>query len=224
MQVRQRILFILLSCFIAAISGVAVAALLFRPTAPSAADASANSVEFQSLTGGTGQPGELPELFPAPAFQLVDQSNSRITDGSFEGDPWIADFIFTRCGGPCPVMTQKMSGLQKQLPDGVKLVTFSVDPEHDRPDVLKRYADRFDADDARWHFLTTSDGTAQPIYDVATGLKITAIGATDESPILHSEKFLLIDGQGVVRGVYSSRDESSLRQLVADASRLAKGD
>ncbi len=156
---------------------------------------------------------------------MVDQSNNPVTRETLRGKPWIADFIFTNCGGPCPMMTGKMAQLQKELPgDAVKLVSFSVDPERDQPEVLKTYADRFEADASRWHFLTTADSSVQPIYDVAAGMKLTAIGATGDEPIIHSEKFLLVDSAGSVRGVYSSSDEQSMSRLVADASRLARGD
>ncbi len=222
MQMRQRIMVILLSCAVTGISGVAIATLLFRPK--STADWANARVDPNTLSASDGIDG-LPTLFSTPAFTLVDQSEKPVTHETLRGKPWIADFIFTNCAGPCPMMTAKMAQLQKELSgDAVRLVSFSVDPERDQPEVLKTYADRFEADSTRWHFLTTADGSAQPIYDVAAGMKLTAIGATQDDPILHSEKFLLVDAAGNVRGVYSSSDEQSMSKLVADASLLARGD
>lgn len=225
MQTRHRIIVILLSCAVAGISGVAVATLLFRPKPVNEnAGAGISPDAFTNLDSNLDE-GGLPTLFPTPAFALVDQSGKPVTHETLRGKPWIADFIFTHCAGPCPMMTAKMAQLQRDLPgDTVKLVSFSVDPERDRPAVLKTYADRFEADASRWHFLTTPGGEVQPIYDVAAGMKLAAIGATENDPIIHSEKFLLVDATGNVRGVYSSSDEQSMSKLVADATRLAKGE
>ena len=221
MQIRQQILFILLGCAVAGLSGVAIAVLLFRPKPVTE---SSDIVIRSSIDSAPQGNAGLPNLFPSPSFALVDQSDQPVTHQALRGKPWIADFIFTNCAGPCPMMTAKMAQLQKDLPgDAVQLVSFSVDPEHDRPEVLKTYADRFAADSSRWRFLTTSDGSTQPIYDVAIGMKLTALGATQNEPIIHSEKFLLVDAMGNVRGVYSSGDEQSMSKLVADASRLTKG-
>ena len=217
MQTRHRLLVILSLCAIAGVSGVAVAALLFRakPTATSR-NPEAEVTVLQPT-------GELPVLFPSPEFSLVNQDGKPVSAESLRGKLWIADFVFTRCGGPCPVMTGKLASLQSRIPGGeVTFVTFSVDPENDRPDVLQSYAGQFKADTSRWHFLTTADGTALPIYEVAAGMKLTALAATEDQPIIHSEKFLLIDGNGNVRGVYSSMDPESLDGLVADARRLSQ--
>jgi cytochrome oxidase Cu insertion factor (SCO1/SenC/PrrC family) len=213
----QRISIVILGCVIAGISGVTLARLLFRPRpAP-------DQVRVTQSTDDAAV-GALPVLFPAPSFSLVDQSGKVVGDETLKSKPWIANFIFTHCAGPCPLMTAKMAQLQEKLAgDEVKLVSFSVDPERDRPEVLKSYADGFEADPTRWFFLTTADGSAQPIYAVAAALKLTAIGATENDPIIHSEKFLLMDGHGSVRGVYSSADDDSMNRLVADARRLAKG-
>jgi cytochrome oxidase Cu insertion factor (SCO1/SenC/PrrC family) len=218
MSSAQRILIVILGCVIAGISGVTLARLLFRPRP-------AHDEIRVTLAPDDAGDGALPVLFPSPPFLLVDQSGKAFSDETLKGKPWIADFIFTHCAGPCPLMTAKMAQLQKDLPgDEVKLVSFSVDPERDRPEVLKSYSEGFEADPTRWIFLTTADGSAQPIYDVAAALKLTAIGETEDDPIIHSEKFLLMDGHGSVRGVYSSGDEDSMKRLVVDARRLARGE
>ncbi len=132
-----------------------------------------------------------PALGNVPTFQFHDQDDKPVTLESLRGSPWVADFIFTRCPGSCPMMTGKMAAMQKSLPPQVKFVSFSVDPEHDRPAVLKEYAQRFSADESRWKFLT---GDQDAIMAQARGMLLTALPATADQPIIHDGRFLLIDG------------------------------
>lgn len=157
--------------------------------------------------------------FPAPAFALIDQNSQPISNESLRGNVWVAAFIFTQCAGPCPMMSSKMAELQGAVPDkSVKLVSFTVDPERDTPDVLKKYAETFNADESRWHFLT---GETQAMYDVAAGMKMAASPATPDTEIMHSTKFLLVDQRGDVRGIYGMEDPAELARLAADAGKLA---
>jgi cytochrome oxidase Cu insertion factor (SCO1/SenC/PrrC family) len=158
-------------------------------------------------------------LGEVPDFSLIDQNAQSVTLGTLDVTPWVADFVFTRCGGPCPQMTGKMAGLQKTLPPSVRLVSFSVDPEHDTPAVLKEYAKIFNADESRWHFLT---GDKSAIFQQARGMLLTAIPATENNAIIHDERFLLVDGEGRLRGAYFSSDDAEMKQLAADAKRLAR--
>src|SRR4051812_12153766 len=134
-------------------------------------------------------------LYPAPTFKLLDQTGGNFGSDDLHGRVWIADFIFTHCAGPCPLMTAKMADVQKALtsPD-VKLVSFSVDPDRDTPPVLKEYAQRFGADDARWKFLT---GSKQQMTEVAQGMKVAAKDDPDGG-VTHSTLFLLVDRNGDV--------------------------
>src|SRR3954464_1051986 len=89
-------------------------------------------------------------LADVPHFELVDQNGKAVTLETLAGKPWIADFVFTHCAGPCPMVTAKMGQLQAQTPPGGgRLVSFSVDPERDTPAVLKEYAAEFKADESR---------------------------------------------------------------------------
>ena len=174
---------------------------------------------------GTGlwakfRPDPLPVFYDAPNFSLTDQDGRPFGSGDLRGKVWVADFIFTTCPGACPKMTMKMSGLQRAVPEkDVRLLSFTVDPERDTPEVLKRYAQSYDADFSRWHFLT---GDKSKLFDVAAGLKLTAAPAGQFRPeIVHAEKFLLVDGAGKVRGIYDSNDEQDLKKLATDAAALA---
>jgi len=175
---------------------------------------SAHSSDFNELESLL-KPGEV--LFTAPAFSLVDQNNQPVTDQTLRGKPWIAAFIFTHCAGPCPMMSANMAKLQKRVPSpDLKLISFTVDPQRDTPEVLKQYAKNFDADETRWSFLT---GSAEAMTAVAKGMLLPFAPASAEADITHSTKFLLVDKDGGVRGVYDS-DAEGLERLATDAAKL----
>ena len=164
--------------------------------------------------------GQPPVLFDAPEFALTDQEGKPFKRDDLRGKTWVADFVFTHCPGACPKMTMRMAGLQKAVPDpDVHFVSFSVDPERDTPAVLKQYAQNYDADPKRWHFIT---GEKAAMFETARGMKVTAEPAGVLGPeIAHAEKFLLVDGEGRVRGAYDSKDDDDMKRLAADAAALA---
>lgn len=150
-----------------------------------------------------------------------------MTAASLRGTPWVADFIFTQCGGACPAMTARMARLRRDVPAGVRFVSFTVDPVHDTPEVLSRYAASFEAD-RDWLFVT---GAQKDLYALSTeGFKLAAMEVPPEQrkeggdgPFLHSSKFVLVDAAGEIRGYYDSTDEDEMRSLVADVGRLLRG-
>jgi len=157
-------------------------------------------------------------LYPAPSFSLTDQEGRSFSSESLRGKTWVANFIFTNCPGACPMMSQKMASLQKAVSDeNVRFVSFTVDPETDTPEVLKQYGQRFGADGARWHFLTGEKGE---MFRIAAEMKLSALPAEGTNPIVHSEKFLLVDKDGNVRRAYDSDDEEAIKRLVKDAAAL----
>lgn len=157
-------------------------------------------------------------VMPVPAFSLTDQEHQLFTLNDLKGKVWIADFIFTTCTGPCPLLTQKMSQLAKQLsnPD-IQFVSFSIDPDTDTPAVMKAYKAKF-SDDPRWHFLTGPDNAT---YNIAKALKLPAVPATGDNPIFHTTKFTLISPAGDVAGYYDYNDPAELTKLASDARSLA---
>lgn len=172
----------------------------------------------KSPGGGPAESG-MPILFDAPAFSLTDQAGSKVTTDSLHGKVWVASLFFTSCPGICPMMTARLRDMQQSIAStDVQLVSFSLDPEHDTPAAMRKYADKIHADPARWHFVT---GTQDQMFNLAFGLKLGAEKAHDNQPIIHSQKALLIDGAGHVRGQYDTDDEASLKQLAADATTLA---
>jgi protein SCO1/2 len=160
----------------------------------------------------------LPILYSAPSFTLTDQDGNPATDTQFLGHPWIADFIFTTCATLCPTMSAHMGELQGELPADVKLVSFSVDPVHDTPAALKEYAARYHAQPNRWIFITGDEKTQERVI---RAMKLGFTPAADGNPIQHDEHFVLIDGQGKIRGFYDSFVPERMDALVHDAETLA---
>lgn len=157
-------------------------------------------------------------LYPAPAFALVDQDGNPFTDAQLLGHPWIADFIFTTCASLCPTMSAHMADMQDQLPADVKLVSFSVDPAHDTPAALKAYGARYHAQPNRWIFLTGDEKTQER---VVRAMKLAFAPSVGDIPIQHDEHFVLVDGQGKIRGFYDSFVPERMNELVHDASYLS---
>lgn len=159
------------------------------------------------------------KLYPAPAFTLIDQTGKPFGTEQLKGKTWIAMLFFTECKAACPMMAGRMHDIQDTLnsPD-IDLVSITVDPVRDTPDVLAAYAKRYNADGKRWFFLT---GTPADVFKTADGLHLNAEGPMPGSPAGHSEKFLLIDKSGDVRGIYSTNDDASMRQLALDAKALS---
>lgn len=147
----------------------------------------------------------LPIVGDVPDFKLTDQTGRTVTLADLKGKVWVADFIFTTCGGPCPVMTQRMHELQQALysrgAKNVVTVSFTVDPETDTPPVLLEYARQFNAESMDWIFLT---GDTMAIYDLSrSGFKLTATRTDeDEHQVEHSPRFVLVDHRGQIRGYY----------------------
>lgn len=161
---------------------------------------------------------QLPSYNAIPAFTLMSQTGVEFDSRKqLAGKVWVADFIFTNCQGPCPRMSAYMQRIQervKDLPD-VRLVSFTVDPDRDTPEVLAEYGRRFQADPERWYLLTGPKETLQK-------LNRDAFLLGDINPSLeHSTRFVLVDRQGVVRGYYLSSDPQEIDKLVADLRALA---
>jgi protein SCO1/2 len=204
---------IVLTVFGTVLAVALVGMVATRVTRPQAADAQ------PSGRRGDVRQREFAPLFAVPDFKLADQNGNSFGLADLRGKVWIADFIFTRCAGPCPVMSSKMAAVQSLLkhPD-VRLVSFTVDPDRDTPSVLKDYGKRYGADDSRWSFLT---GPADQMRNVARGMNIAAKLEDDES-VTHSTHFLLVDREGNVCGIYGNSDEEVAPTLAADATELAK--
>ena len=157
-----------------------------------------------------------------PAFQLVNQNGQPFGSAQLAGKIWIADFIYTTCPGPCPMISSRMSELQKPLEKSdVRLVSFSVDPEKDTPQVLRGYAEKLQADPARWDFLT---GPKSAIYKLShDGFKLAVSDGSDERGIpVHSTRMVLVDRHGQIRGYYDATEADAVTKLLADTNHLLR--
>lgn len=156
----------------------------------------------------------------APEFTLIERSSREVKNQELAGKIWIADFVYTSCGGMCPIMTEKMRKLQDKLPAEIKLVSFSVDPDVDTPAVLTEYARKFGADPNRWLFLTGSKESLFKLSKDGFKLAVDDTGGTELEPITHSSRFVLVDQQGRIRGYYSMEDPAELARIIKDAKSL----
>lgn len=164
----------------------------------------------------------IPILGTVPDFSFTNQTGESVTKNNLLGKIWVADFIFTRCAGPCPMITARMKTLAEKFRDNenVRFVSFSVDPVFDTPEVLSKYAAKYDADPARWHFLT---GDKDEIYELSERyfhLGVGDIPAEDrealDQAIRHSTRFALVDSEGKIRGYYDSESWSSIEKIIAE--------
>ena len=183
------------------------------------------AVAAAALVQRLRRPEPPPVLGEVPDFVLTNRDGRPVRRADLLGAPWVADFIFTRCPASCPMMTARMARFERELPKDlpVRLVSFSVDPENDTPEVLERYAQSFAAP-ARWLFVT---GTREQIRSLTVeGFKLglemdPPPGMNAPEPILHSTRFVLVDGQGKIRGYYEAFDEESMKRLEADLRALS---
>ena len=161
-------------------------------------------------------------LGQVPEFSLVERSGRTVGRSDLLGTVWLADFIFTRCSGPCPELSLRMRSVQQSLKNqgrDVRLVSFSLDPTYDTPAVLSAYARRYHADPNRWWFLTGSD-EAQMHRFVKDGLHQAVARAPGDGTMIHSTYFMLVDQSGRMRAVYDGLDGGSKRKILRDIDRL----
>ena len=150
-------------------------------------------------------------------FSLTNQNKENITHFDYDDHIYVADFFFTTCPSICPIMTKNMVYLQSLLNDlpEIKLLSFSVTPEIDTPEVLKAYAQQKGVNDRRWNLLT---GNKKEIYNLArrSYLVVQQDGNGDENDMIHTENFVLIDKQRRIRGYYDGTQRNAMDQIRED--------
>jgi protein SCO1 len=134
-----------------------------------------------------------------------------------DGHVWVADFMFTNCPGPCPRMSAQMRQVQTALaPNGVKMISLTVDPRRDSPETLKIYASRYSARPGIWFFLTGDVDTLRHL-----DRDVFKLGDIDGS-LDHSTRFVLVDRKEQVRGFYLTEEPDAIARVIADAKLLVK--
>ncbi|MFZ0427681.1 MAG: SCO family protein [Acidobacteriota bacterium] len=181
-----------------------------------------------------GSETALPRLFESPSFQLTSETEKTVSRSDLLGKVWVVDFIFTRCAGPCPLMTQRMKTLQDELssqgllgPESdVRLVSITVDPEYDTPRILEDYGKLWGARPGTWIFLTGPPDTL--LSTIQTGFKVTATREPSSADmpgmpqIRHGTNFLLVDKQGWIRRIAHLEDPDLETSLTRDIQALLK--
>ena len=215
------------------IVGVMFVALYLRgprtsaPGEPASPDASMPAVAASSgdapAAGGLVEPTALWSEDGIGDFTLTERSGREVTKQDLLGEPWVVGFVFTRCAGPCPKVTSQMKTLESQIGDQAKLVTMTVDPDYDTPEILTRYAEAFDADKERWLFLTGDKETMYRYIEKHFRMPVQEMEGEDRKPgfeVLHTTNLLLVDSKGVVRGKYNALMPEEMAKLKLDLKKL----
>jgi cytochrome oxidase Cu insertion factor (SCO1/SenC/PrrC family) len=164
-------------------------------------------------------PRFLKPAMSAPDFSFTTQEGHPFSSSELKGKVWVADFIFTRCAGTCPMLSTQMRFLAKEWKgrEELKLVTFTVDPDYDQVPVMAQYAQRFGADPQQWIFLT---GTKKDLYAmIRQGFKLSASPDPQAVPgfeFIHTTRMVLMDREGNIRGLYEGDDDRDIQYLHRD--------
>jgi protein SCO1 len=156
-------------------------------------------------------------------FEFVNQDSSIVTNHTFDGKIYVADFFFTSCRSICPKMKTQMlrvyDSIQNQ--NDVLILSHTIDPEYDTVGLLRDFANRLGVTSNKWHFVT---GNKDSIYSIAqTSYFVTAMEDKSEPDgFVHNGAFLLIDKARRIRGIYDGTKEPDVNRLLADLARLRK--
>lgn len=153
----------------------------------------------------------VPSYGPLKEFSLVEASGRYLTLAKMQGKVWVASFIFTSCAGTCPMIAGRNRVLQDVIPEGVQLMSISVDPDRDTPEVLAKWGEKFGRDPAKW-LLATGD------FLGIRKLMIENFHLEGADPANHSNGFALVDARGMLRGFYDSLREEDMTRLVRDVN------
>lgn len=175
---------------------------------------------FTQQTSNISSPN-LPYLGDTGLFTLMTSDGKELSQDDLKEKVWVADFIFTRCMGQCPFMIEKTKELQESFMDSqdLRFVSISVDPQTDTPEVLKAYKEKHEIHSDQWLFLTADKKT---IYDLVKSRFKLGVdeGGDMKEPIIHSNRFVLVDRQGMIRGYYSAASQEDFEALRKDLTAL----
>jgi protein SCO1/2 len=165
----------------------------------------------------TKQGYQVTKAYTVPSFQLTAQDGHTFSSHEVKGKIYVANFIFTRCEAQCKYMTNQLIRVQEAFhkDKNVAIVSFTVDPEYDTIGVLKAYADAHQAISGKWFFLT---GKKEDIYKLGqNGFFVSTLEDQDQLVnFIHSEKFILVDQRGWIRGFYDGTDQKEVDRLITE--------
>jgi protein SCO1/2 len=180
-----------------------------------------SDVTYKTVNGETIADTIYPKV---PAFKMLNQDSVMTSSKQLKGKIWIADFFFTSCSTICPGMTAKMKTLQEKIKDlskYVQFISFSIDPEKDQPNILRKYIATYAIDDRNWVFLSGNETETHRL-----GVEHFFIHAISDPEAVdgfaHSEAFSLVDKKGYVRGVYNIQNPQELKRLEKELRLLLK--
>ena len=156
-------------------------------------------------------------------FEFTNQDNKLLSSDFVEGKVWVACYFFTTCPTICPKMIAGMGDIQQAFPneDQLRMVSFTVDPDKDTPEVLKEYASIRKINTAQWNLVT---GSKKDLYKYAR--KELTLLATDgdggPQDFIHSDRLVLIDQNNHIRGYYDGTEPTEVKQLITDIKKLIK--
>lgn len=183
-------------------------------------------VLFKGLQGGGAV--KPVGIYPrAPEFELTDSNGQPFNSKQLAGKVWVVDFVFTRCPGQCLTMSKHFAGLQKILPkrDDVAMVSISIDPKNDTPEMLRNYADGYEAEAGRWFFLT---GDEEKIHTLIMQGFLLPLSKSDpaqaalDGGFTHSSRFVLIDRKGNIRGYIEGMNADSPKETLTAIKALLR--
>jgi protein SCO1/2 len=168
---------------------------------------------------------ELDTVFQTiPAFQLTNEQGKVFSSESLRDKIYVANFFFTRCGTICPKITSQVSRATDTFVQDkdIRFISISVDPKYDGADKLAAYAQRFDADTSRWSFLTGDKKVIYPL--ILKGFHVPLADASEydaaiknpDETFIHSERLVLVDKSGVIRGFYDGTDKKEVDRLIVE--------
>jgi len=187
---------------------------------------------ISACTSSSSQTSELPVLgtkkivngdtvfHQIPQFEFVNQDSQVVTEQDFKGKIYVTDFFFTSCPTICPKMKQQMLRLYEAFEDepNLKLLSHSIDPTYDTPEILAKYADKLGVSSDKWDMVT---GKTSEIYDMADQYLVSVVqDSTAPGGIIHGGHFILVDGERRIRGYYDGTRPEEVNRLMEDIRKL----
>lgn len=160
-------------------------------------------------------------------FSFLNQNGETITQKDVNGKVYVAEYFFTTCKSICPIMNKQMERVSKvfQREDDLRILSFTVDPETDTVEQMKRYATEHGANSDQWHFLTGSKtdlyALARKSFFVLKPAEAANLGDAG-SDFIHTNNFVLVDRESRIRGYYDGTSASSVDSLIHDIGHLLK--
>lgn len=183
------------------------------------------SIGLLAACGGLSQPEQAkiktgPDTNHVGEFSAVNQAGEDFNVTDLKGQWWVVDFVFTNCTTVCLPMTANMTSLQKKLADAgledVQLVSFSVDPDRDTPEVLTAYAEEYGADLENWTFVTGYDFNTIRDYSITTFKNLIEPPPEGDDQVTHGTAFFLVNPEGEIVSHYSGTKADQMDQIVND--------